>query len=80
MALKDYEKGIQDGMEGVYQPPHPRILGSGSAFISMKIEEDRDDYRFGYMIGRKQKLKNKPSTRGVKSVETRVSESVHFEH
>jgi len=78
MALKDYEKGIRDGIDGIYQPPHPRILGSGSVYISMKIEEDRDDYRFGYMIGRKQKLKNKPSVRGVKGKETRASESTNF--
>jgi hypothetical protein len=60
MALKDYEKGIRDGMDGIYQPPHPGVPGSGRVYLSMKIEEDRDDYQFGYMIGRKQTLRNKP--------------------
>lgn len=55
MSLEDFEKGRRDGRMGVYQPPYQRVFGPRSTCTPKEIEQAREDYRRGYMIGEKER-------------------------
>jgi hypothetical protein len=54
MSQKDYEKGKRDGRIGIYQPPHQRVFGPRSVSTPKQIDQDRQDYRLGYMVGQQE--------------------------
>jgi hypothetical protein len=64
MTNEHYEKGRRDGANGIYQPPHQKVYGPRSTYTPKKIDQDRDDYRRGYLAGKEEKLKNVSSEQG----------------
>lgn len=65
MSREDFKKGRRDGRMGVYQPPYQRVFGPRSTSSPKEIEQAREDYRLGYMIGQKEKLDKESSQQGL---------------
>jgi len=64
MSEKDYEKGRRDGRNGIYQPPHQRVFGPRSRYTPKQIEQDRADYRLGYMLGQQEATEEQSPLQG----------------